>query len=176
MRALVLVVLYFNSFTILSQEIGNFNIDNSKVLWQKVYDSKMSESEIIRYFKTSGILIDSEISEKSLIAKIEPIETNMDGLSIKRSSVAIYMLRSLVEGTCTIEFKEGRYRVSMRNINFIWNGGDGMFEDGEKTNAEYYLVKKKGGWKGAFTRGDYMVLQNTFDQLFTIKNRTNEEW
>lgn len=108
MKKFILIAFLIPLFSF-SQEHQNFKIENNILTWEKVYDSNLNSTEISVILKKDAVLnsLSESFTGQSTPQKIKCAETQ-----------AIFMDGSF-QYYASIEFKEGRYRVQVSNIEVI---------------------------------------------------------
>lgn len=152
----------------------HFNVDNSELIWQKVYESDLSAEEI------------KDIMYKNSI--LSPISDNLSGYSnpfflINCEQHGIMPQYTTSEFTiyAEIEHKPGRFRVTVRQIKFVLTPDLATVYDkrlGTFINIEDYQVMpdgtlnpKKQAQKGL------NCLNSTFTNLFSFKKSSiKSDW
>lgn len=115
----IILFLFFTS-TMVSQDkrfenlYDFFLIDNGKIVWQKVYESNLSESEIKEYLSKDIVLspIAVTLSGHTNIFRLNKIENYGIMPGWEKSDYQAYV---------SIEVKEGKYRVTVTDIKMDFN-------------------------------------------------------
>lgn len=102
-------ILFVVGFSLKAQDRGNFKVENGQIVWQKIYHTSLSEDQIKKAIQADPIL--------------NPMAADLSGTSnpVKvdcNKSLPIYM-DGQVQYFGRIEVKEGRYRITVSNINII---------------------------------------------------------
>ncbi len=138
----------------------------------------MDFNQLTKKIKESGILEDIEIGENKILGQTKQIDADFKGAGYGEMSTPMYVARSFFDGFAIIEFKDGKYRVTLKNIMLTQQYGDGLSEEGEKTTIETFGIKKgENEMKKAFTKSPSKILDYTFTNAFTFKSSdTNDNW
>ena len=103
-------------------EIDN---DNKVVTWSKIYDTSMTQDDILEYILAYDCL-DNVVTHGNMIAgDIPPVMLDYRAAGYSSMKVATYILNYHFSGRVIIHFKEGRYKIEVVNMNF---GGMPLFE------------------------------------------------
>lgn len=103
-------------------EIDN---DNKVVTWSKIYDTSMTQDDILEYILAYDCL-DNVVTHGNMIAgDIPPVMLDYRTAGYSSMKVATYILNYHFSGRVIIHFKEGRYKIEVVNMNF---GGMPLFE------------------------------------------------
>ena len=87
----------------------------------------------------------------------------------------LYILRSLYECFTLIEFKEGRYRVTLKNIILVQKYDDPMDKEGSRSFIEDYVIKNDVFANNFIKPSE--ILDYTFTKSFTILPvEINDDW
>ena len=154
-------------------EDANFLLNKSEVVWQKVYDTKMTKQELITYFKASEKfwlvqVVADTIFTKLKPQKIDPVKTGVAG-------VPPIVNKTEYKGVVRIELKENKYRITLKNIVLI---GDGeiLKKGEEQTFEQNYLNKEQTEYRPFFLKRPKEIYNIHFNELFQIAVKAKEEW
>ncbi len=165
--------IFFFSFNL--TETDNFTIENGKVIWQKVYETDLTNENLIGRIKTSGQFENISENEESLTAKINQLSMDFKGYGVSEMSTPMYVSRSYVKTFVLIQFKEKRYRVTLKNIKFVQKYEDALTKEGQTTDIELYALKKRNTeFKSNFLNKPSKIMDFTF-QKATDFNGVAEE-
>ncbi|MBQ4913841.1 hypothetical protein J8L85_05290 [Maribacter sp. MMG018] len=157
-------------------ETDNFQIENGQVLWQKVFETNMTKEQLIEQIKSSGQFENISENEKSLTAQINQLSMDFKGYGISEMSTPMYVSRSYVEAFSLIEFKEKRYRVTLKNIKFVQKYEDALSKEGETTDIEFYALKKRNTeFKSNFLNKPSKIMDFTFQKITNFKDVEKED-
>lgn len=166
---LVLVLFYLSlAISGFSQsETNNFVIENGKLIWQHIYETELTNKQLIQNIKSSGNFKNLEISDNEITGEIENLTIDYKGFGLSEMSTPIYIARTSINSFVLFELKEDRYRVTIKNIKLIQRYDDGLSKQGDISDLENYALKKKNS-----------IFQNNFLNLpskiidFTFKSIT----
>lgn len=163
-------------FSLSAQEANNFKIEHGSLIWQQVYETTLPANDIIKYLKSAGVVRNIELSENIATGTIDmPINYKSAGYS--EMNIPMYIPRNNIVCTATIEFKEGRYRVTLKNLNLKATMEDPMTKIGEISPLETFALKKKNSvFREAFFKTPNTIYNYTFSQVFEMKNSNNDNW
>jgi hypothetical protein len=181
MKNLVFLIgLIFSFGTTLSaqESVNNFLPENNQIIWQKIFETEMDFNELALKIKESGILVKPEIEENKILGQTKPIDADYKGAGYGEMSTPIYVARSFFDGFAVIDFKDGKYRVTLKNIMLTQQYDDGLSKEGEKTTLEAYSLKRdRNEMKAAFTKSPGIILDYTFSKVFTFRSsEINDNW
>src|SRR5699024_3815492 len=158
-------LLVFSSIAlnIVAQEItdtlGDFKVQDKKIVYQKIFDTDMSFDELTRQIRHSGIIKQPNEQENELIGETEQFDIDYKEAGVK-SNAGIY-LNFKYSADAIIQYKKGRYRVTLKNIVSHKPGERAAFSSNMESKLDDIIVKfknhkfrpvfkKRGGHK-AFT-------------------------
>lgn len=168
---LMILILAFNPNLKAQETVNNFSSENNKIIWQKVFKTEMDFNQLTAKVKESGILEKVEIGENKIIGQTNPIDADYKGAGYGEMSTPMYVARSFFDGFCMIEFKDGKYRVTLKNIMLTQKYDDGLSKEGEKSTIESFGIKKgKNEIKAAFMKSPAIILDYTFTKAFIFKS------
>jgi hypothetical protein len=174
-----LLIIFISVFiTNIQSDNENFQVENGSLVWQKVYQTDLSQEELIKQIKTSGKFDEIKSFEDNLSASISRNKLDFKELGESNSSVPIYIASSDISGFILFEFKEKKYRVTVKNIKLVQQYKDALSEEGELTNIEDFALKNKNSeFRSSFLKKPAQILDYTFTKLTKIeKKSTNDEW
>ena len=111
----------------MSAQAQELNIDSeSKVVtWSKVYETSMTQDEILEYILAYDCL-DNVVTHGNMIAgDIPPVMLDYRSAGYSSMKVATYIFNYNFSGRVIIRTKEGKYKVEVVNMNF---GGMPLYE------------------------------------------------
>lgn len=176
MKAILFIIYstFLISFSV--SETSNFEIDEKKVIWQKVYASELTKEELIKKITSSGNFNDIKKSEESLTATINELSLDYEGYGSSEMSTPMYIARSYVKAFVLIEFKEKRYRVTIKNIKFVQKYDDGLSEVGETSDLELYALRKRNTeFKKSFLKKPSKIMNYTFESITKFKKKAKKD-
>lgn len=172
-------IIFLTALSIVAQEsINNFIPENNKIVWQKVFETNLDKAQLLDIIKVSGLFENCDIKDDKILGQMFPIEADFKGAGYGEMSTPIYIARNFFDGYVIIEFKEARYRVTVKNIMLTQQYDDGLSKEGEKTTIETYAIKSgKNEIKNAFSKSPSIILDYTFTNIFNFKrSETNDQW
>ncbi|MEB8345869.1 hypothetical protein OO010_07415 [Flavobacteriaceae bacterium KMM 6898] len=173
------IILFFCSTFLLSfnlSETDNFVIENGQVIWQKVYETDLTNEELVIQIKTSGQFENVSENKESLTAEINQLSMDFKGYGISEMSTPMYVSRSYVKTFALIEFKEKRYRVTLKNIKFVRKYEDALSKEGETTDLELFALKKRNTeFKSKFLNKPSKNMDFTFQKVTDFNGVVKED-
>ncbi|WP_066632431.1 hypothetical protein [Labilibacter marinus] len=174
---LLLLALFLSTTYINAQDqLGHFRIENREIIWQKVFHTDHSFSELQYAISTSLLFEDIVVADSLITGKIEHFYLE-DGK--KRSWLEVnYIDNKYVDMYVSIEYRAQRYRVTVKRIL-----EHSVYVD----SCNYTLVKKRieenaiRGTKEVFTNdfsfGKVNVMELCFTNKFDFnKSSLKDEW
>ncbi len=168
----LLLFLFYLPFIIgfNQSDTDNFEIENGKLIWQKVYETELTNEQIIGEIKKSGNFKNIEISEDGVFAEFKNLSFDFKGFGSSEMSTPIYVARNSANAFVQIEFKENRYRVTIKNIQLTQKYDDALSNQGEMTDIELYALRKKNTeFKKSFLQKPSQIINFTFIQITDFK-------
>ena len=164
-------LLFILLFTISINAQHDFKIESNDLIWQKVYESNLSKEDVFTTLKTSGKFENVEIMGNSIVADIIKFPIDLGGKS--RMNFYIYITAYNFAGKAILDFKDGRYRATIKNIQ--------MFEIMSNTRLSVDMIKletfatRGDEFKPRFENKDTPILQDNFNSLFEL-NSYDSDW
>ena len=175
MRAIF--AIFFSIIILLPQkENENFQITNGRLIWQKVFNSKMTKEDLISTIKKSGLIEIVEVKNKELIGYFRKVPLDYKGFGSSEMSTPIYINRNQLNTFVLIEFKENRYRVTIKNMQLIQSFDDNTSNFKETTELEFYALRKRNSeFKKAFLKKPAKIINYTFNKLLNFEKQVTED-
>ncbi len=176
----------------------NFLVDDDKdLVWQKVFIDDASEEDIASMLTANTYFSNIQVASDVISCNVEIPKPKYDAVGFKPSDIHLNARNAPIKGTVRIQFRPGRYRVTVSNIFFglsnasktlnALNGGYvGMkvneaqsnrpADTGWNTLNTIYLNSKKKV-KESFYKGMAQTIDYHFNEAFLSKSVTDsEEW
>ncbi|MEJ1224071.1 hypothetical protein [Sediminicola sp. 1XM1-17] len=178
----ILIILLVASLRLNGQEIHSFKIENNHIEWQKIFESQLLKSDIEKIIKEKGIFKNITFEEELLDGEIENISPDYQGAGKSSWNTSFYVQNSSISGTFHIDFKDGRYRVTLNGINLktindlSGNGISVMTANSVQPLSDFAI--KKGEFKKGFLKADAQIFEITFSNLFDFDKYElkSEDW
>lgn len=138
-----------------SAQVNNFKVtENGKIYWQKVFEDSRSAESVLTSIMASGSFSGLMESEGQASFHIDQRPVDVVALGYKRMMVPIYTSTYDFSGQATLQFQEGRYRVTVQDI--ILSNSDGT------QPIETWAVSR-----GMMTRGFSTIPSELYDKFLT---------
>jgi hypothetical protein len=155
----------------------NFAIENGKLLWQKVDETELTKKQLTQKIKSSGDFKNLELNENGIIADITNLTLDYKGYGSSEMSTPIYIARNNVNSFIQIQFKEGKYRVTIKNIKLTQSYDTDLSSQGEMTNLDVFALKKRNTeFKSSFLKKPSKIINFTFEKITEFKIKENDKW
>ena len=118
-----LVFLSALSFTAKAQ-LHNFQIsDDGKIFWQVIFEDERSAETVVSSLIASGRFSGISEGARQVSLHMDPRPVDVTLLGYRRMSVPIYITTYEFSAQATIQFQEGRYRVTVMDIILVSDTG-----------------------------------------------------
>lgn len=154
---------------------SNFLIDENELIWQKVYEIKSSPEDFKNELLKNLEFGDIEIGNDQIITTVNNLKIDYKGYGASEMFTSMYIPRNNYNALAIIEFKENRYRITVKDIMAIADYSDGLTQQGEKTKLERFAMNRNG-LKKRFIEKDAPIFDYTFNKLFEQKKETSDGW
>ena len=182
MRNLIFVFTLFSVCVL--EQTENFFINGSEVYWQKIFESKKDFNEIKEIIKEKNNVKITEVTENKINGELNNFTMNYKKAGYSYMSTPIILNESnKYSANFTIEFKDNKYRVTVRNVSskgidmYSFSGGLGISSNVSTTLEE--LALKKGQFKNQFIKTTSKIIDVTFIDKFDVENiqlKENDNW
>lgn len=165
-----------------TEELNNFIVSNSGLVWQRVYDIDMSSEQIEDFFKSRGFMKLTQEDKGQLVFEINKLNLNVK----KRYSYWItpIIMNYPMSAFVLIQCKDGKYRVTLSNITFTppfnYQASNTITTNenfkGTLEEVAYNYRRKK--WKSTFQSSMSEMLSTVYGDLFSVTdgNVLSDEW
>lgn len=172
----ILTIAFTTSYG--QENVNNFQADNSEIVWQRVFETSLTFEELTEKVKDSGLLDKIEISNNKVSGDLKAIDADFKGAGFTEMGTPMYIARSHITGYTILEFKDGKYRVTLKKIELTQKYSDPLTKQGEITKLEFFGLKNgKNEMTNAFKKSPSLILNHTFAKKFEFKDgQTKDDW
>lgn len=163
----------------------NFVIEGTQVSWEKVYQTEKNLEQVIESLKNRNNLLIKEKTANSIEGEISNLIMDYRKAGFSRMGTPFVLNDdNKYSGYFKIEFKEGKYRATARNITSkgasltLYSGGIGMGSNLD-TSLEKMALNNRGEVRKAFPKLAGKIINTTFVNLFDftkIDEIKKEDW
>jgi len=114
MKKILLIFILISSVCLAQTE--NFEVRNRQIEWVKVYDSNLTYDKIYRLLRQNGKFTIADSTKNSISGTFENIDADFRGAGYSAMGTNVAVLNATTKGNFVIDFKEGKYRVSLKNL------------------------------------------------------------
>lgn len=178
MKKILAALCILFAVNVTAQETNNFSIvEETKLIWQKVYESNLTEQEIINTLINSGEISDVTNVDGKITFNIKGLKVDYEAAGYSRMDIPLYVSANDLSCFITIQVKEGRYRVTAEKLTLVAHTTGGLYVRGEKATIETYAIKK-GVFTNHFNKSPKIIYDKCLSNAFLIKKKTyiNEDW
>ena len=174
MKHLLIAVTLITTISLSAQ--NHFVLNEGKVSWVKVYETKKSKEDIIAHFKSNGLFKLFRVEDGKILATMRPQSMDKDDLEVVGSLPPPLVIKTNFAGTVIIGLKDGKYRVTYKDILLIGNGE--LIKKGEKQKFENHFVTKDGNaFRKSFNKKPKTIYNLRFNELFLIgEEKPKDDW
>ena len=172
----ILTIAFVTSYG--QETVNNFQADNSEIVWQRVFETSLTFEELTEKVKDSGLLDKIEISNNKISGDLKAIDADFKGAGFTEMGTPMYISRSHITGYTILEFKDGKYRVTLKKMELTQKYSDPLTKQGEITKLEFFGLKNgKNEMTNAFKKSPSLILNHTFTKKFELKDsQTKDDW
>ncbi|MBN2520414.1 MAG: hypothetical protein JXB17_07920 [Bacteroidales bacterium] len=179
MKTSFCLVLVLIASTILSQNLSNNFIlnDDKTIKWQYIHESDIGFDEILEAIKGKGYFENINEGDGYIICDFKPYEIPYEKYGYTTMNAPIYISRNVVSASLKFELKEGRYRVTIKNILLTQNVDDNFSQMGEQHSFEWWVLNKKSEIKNNFfDPGSNIMNQDFLIKTLFKKTENDDNW
>lgn len=172
MNRFILLLALLLSPLCLSAQRDAFEIDEGKVSWKRVYETQAEPEAVSRNLLETGYFHDVNTIDGMVTAELRGLRMDYKGAGYKRMSLPLYIVNNTYSGFVTVQFREGRYRVSVSRVK-CFNS-----HYGESDLETFALDKTRAAFDKKFLEAPAAIISYTFDSLLSKldKNDNDDEW
>lgn len=154
-------------------QIENFSILNNQIQWQKVYELKLTKSEVIHLLKSSNKFAELTDNEDTIYGVTQNLKVDFKRFPDYPS---IYVQHTTVISKFIIDFKENKYRVTVKDI--VVHDPSQNNHILRDVNLERYGLKNKNTeFNNRFINTNAKFYDYTFFNLFHFDNeKQTQDW
>src|SRR5688572_22163032 len=119
MRTILSILIMFPGLAAGQTSVNNFHIEGGKVIWTKVIPATSSFTELITALKRAGIFESYEITGNSITGELKPFPADYKGSGYSEMMTPMYVSRSHWRGFVVIDYADGHYTVTLKNIRYV---------------------------------------------------------
>ena len=173
---IIFLLLWIAHLAIGQSIVNNFEIENG-IVWRKVFETNLAFDQLVEKIKDSGLFENLDISEGKVTGELRKLSADYKGAGYSEMGTPMYVARSFLKGFLIIEFKEGKYRVTIKNIILVHKYSDALSKQGEETNLDNFALKSsKQEFKPAFAKSPSLILDHTFTDAFSFMIEKKKDW
>lgn len=175
----VLLFMVFSQITFSQSQLwNNFYKDNVllKLYWQEVINTDLSFEELVFEIKASGNFQDVEVFDNKLIAEIRPFEVNYLNSGYTISVIPDFILTGIISGMVVFEYRENRYRVTIRNIARHYSTTEYYFFRVAVDPIEEKVMNKKNELKEETFMTITSILNAEFQNRVILTKPYDDKW
>lgn len=158
----------------------NFVVKDGEIIWQRVFQDSRPFDELCDVAKASKAFENVVINGSKIEGSLTPEKADIKGAGYGYMSASYLVSNSHLTANFVLQWKEGRYRVTLMDIKFIGAGMMGVsvggifasaIAPGEKINLDTFL-RKNGKIKETFYSSDTAeILDYTFTSIFMLQSK-----
>lgn len=160
-------------------QIENFSVANRQITWQKIFSTELKFEELGSTLENNGLFYDIIKDDNSIRFKFKDHKIDYKGFGKTLMSTPNYIAGGQYAGNGIVDYKDGKYRVTINNINYIYTSLDLSFGMSQSKFLLEDGTLKKGtdDFNKRFTT-DAPIFDYSFSNLFKFeKYKTkNDDW
>ncbi len=174
---LTAILLLIGTTAWAQEKVNNFIVNESSLQWQKVFTTDLTFQELSEELKNNGLFDRMELSKNTITGDSKILFANYQAAGFTNLETAAYVSDSYFKAFVVVEFKEGKYRVTLKDILLTPKTYDST-KKVELNNLDYYALKT---WKNVFTeafkKAPSLILDYTFTKKAEVRKKSDQgEW
>jgi hypothetical protein len=173
MKYIIITITLITTLSLSAQE--NFALNEGKVSWIKVYETKKSKEDIIAHFKNSGLFKLFKVEDDKIIATLKPQSIDKSDKDIAGTLPPPLVVKAKYAGTVIIGLKDDKYRVIYKDILIVGSGE--IIKKGAKEPFENHYINKDGkAFRISFHKKPKTIYNLAFNQTFQMEVVKSDDW
>ncbi|QZE15289.1 hypothetical protein K4L44_05500 [Halosquirtibacter laminarini] len=156
-----------------NREKDNLSIEKGKVVWQKIFTTPYNMEKTKALLLTHVAAEEIKEFDNKIVFSCNKFHFNYQDAGFGRAKAPLYYQNMIGSAFVTIDFKEGKYRVTVRNIvleEFKVEALTPSYHSHISSHylEEFVLKKKNSAFKAKFYKYDDPILNTTFAKMFQL--------
>lgn len=174
MKRIIIFISFLLTFlSVHAQDADRFTVQNGMIVWKNVYQSPLDSASIIRALTLSKKI--DNVENLAGVVSFDILRHRVDYTGYKRMRLPIFLAGMDFRAHASIEFREGRYRVTVDHLNFI--DDPGQYSLGTSDLENHYKPDGNGAVDNRFYSSHAAeLIDRDLEQMFTINEEQEEEW
>lgn len=147
---------------------------DGSVIWQHEFTTHESMDDLFSSVIENRAVTEYEIFGNHLSGIMPQISARYELAGFKKIKTPNFILAYDCTANVLIQYKPGKYRVTLHRIRMVNNGSDYSFTNPVNLLEDYALNKK--GVSKAFRKSSAYILNSTFVDYFSNIRLINDEW
>jgi hypothetical protein len=172
--ALILFVFAVSALHAQDTIRGFIYSNDGLIKWQHEFSTTNSIDQLCNYMIENRIITENSFINMRLSGVLNQLPANYKLAGFTKAKTPNYLMAYDFTANVLVQFKPGKYRVTLSRIRLVNNGSNYSF-----TNPNDYLEEfatNKKGISPAFKKASATILDTTFVNYFTITSIINDEW
>lgn len=158
--------------------------ENKELVWKKVYTSDFTFNELLANIKSTGLFYNVDTLGNSIFGEIKKtaFDINETKVGFWESDLPMYMIWSDFKATFVINYKPGKYQVTVKNITCIGKPTNVennilILKPGEEDPITSYALKNnKAEIRKTFIKLSKPILDRQFDKYFSPRENDSNDF
>ncbi|MBP7509143.1 MAG: hypothetical protein KA807_15120 [Prolixibacteraceae bacterium] len=176
-KGVIIVIVLLCAFTIVKAQdtIQGFIFPkDGSVIWQHEFTTQERMDDLFNSIIENRVVTEYEIFGNHLSGIMPQISARYELAGFKKIKTPNYILAYDCTANVLIQYKPGKYRVTLHRIRMVNNGSDYSFTNPINLLEDYALNKK--GVSKAFRKSSAYILNTTFVDYFSNIKLFDDEW
>jgi hypothetical protein len=175
-RIIIAVSILLFSMTAFAQ--NHFKAVDYKVIWQNIYDCNVDVNTFHDWLVSCGQCEDIIVSGNTITCKFVDAPIDYKRFGFTSMDISMLVRDNNIRYNATFQFKNGRYRVTLNQFQFIHKYDTRLYEMGEITYMESVALNRKGEFKNGIQGATLdvldVILVNTCE--YHEQTHLDDEW
>ncbi|WP_435624510.1 hypothetical protein [Flagellimonas sp.] len=174
---LLILPVLLSAQIICSQE-HSFTLNDDQLIWQNVYRQNLKLNDIEKAIRLKGQFEEFAVSDTQIICTLKPFKLDFKSLGKKSMFTSIYIQQMFLTGLLVVDVKEGRHRVTFKNLKMAPKEDTALWSANDIEGIEFYALKKHSpGYRKNFLKNDVEIFEYNLKKLVDFKtNNKDDDW
>ena len=171
-----LIIFVFSASALWSQDTirGFVRCNDGLIKWQHEFTTTDSINQLFNYLIESRKVTEYTIIGKHFSGALPQLQANYKMAGYKKGNTPNFVMAYDYTANVLVQFKPGKYRVTLSHIRLINNGSNFNFTN--PYNAIENFATNSKGISSSFAKAPATILDVTFVNYFTVSSLISDVW
>ncbi|NBA86069.1 hypothetical protein GVN16_09870 [Emticicia sp. CRIBPO] len=170
-----LLFMLFPVITYSQIKIDGFEYQDKKMTYVEIYEYEGSFEDLVNYFKESYLFDEFNVIGERISGITKPIDFLKER---EDGTTAVFFNISQLRCKAFIDFKPGKYKITLSDIKCISTGQSGLLgPKGDETELSLFMLNMKNtDWSKNYLKNQQKVILRTIQSNFKVSKSKDKDW